>query len=106
MALWQRDKMAKWQMATKVAKVRTECHELCNLSFSGFAPIFRSRLRDGFFTEGAANVTFECQPFGNPTPEVTFFHHESAICEDGRHRITQNGSTWRSFAYAIAHIAQ
>ncbi|KAF7636564.1 hypothetical protein Mgra_00003955 [Meloidogyne graminicola] len=61
-----------------------------------FAPIFRSRLRDGYFSENSANVTMECQVIGNPLPEVTFFHHESAICEDGRHKISRLGNNlWR-----------
>ncbi|KAL7071304.1 hypothetical protein ACQ4LE_009560 [Meloidogyne hapla] len=61
-----------------------------------FAPIFRSRLRDGYFSENSPSVCMECQPIGNPSPEVTFFHHESALCEDGRHQITRLGNNiWR-----------
>uniref|UniRef100_A0A915LS68 Uncharacterized protein n=1 Tax=Meloidogyne javanica TaxID=6303 RepID=A0A915LS68_MELJA len=61
-----------------------------------FAPIFRSRLRDGYFSENSPSVYMECQPIGNPLPEVTFFHHESALCEDGRHQITRLGNNiWR-----------
>uniref|UniRef100_A0A914KID4 Uncharacterized protein n=1 Tax=Meloidogyne incognita TaxID=6306 RepID=A0A914KID4_MELIC len=61
-----------------------------------FAPIFRSRLRDGYFSENSPSVYMECQPIGNPSPEVTFFHHESALFEDGRHQITRLGNNiWR-----------
>jgi hypothetical protein len=63
--------------------------------FAEFAPIFRTRLHDGFFCEGTPQVVFECQPIGQPAPEVTFFHHESAICEDGRHQISRHGNMWR-----------
>ncbi|KAL3121107.1 hypothetical protein niasHT_005367 [Heterodera trifolii] len=58
-------------------------------------PVFRERLRDAYFCEGAATAFVECHAVGNPTPEITFYHHESAICDDGRHQITRNGNTWR-----------
>uniref|UniRef100_A0A914I2N6 Uncharacterized protein n=1 Tax=Globodera rostochiensis TaxID=31243 RepID=A0A914I2N6_GLORO len=66
-----------------------------NGSVKKYLPVFRDRLRDAYFCDGAATAVMECHPVGNPTPEVTFFHHESAICDDGRHQITRNGNTWR-----------
>lgn len=57
-----------------------------------FAPIFQSRLRNEIcFIEGASAVTLECNVVGNPTPEVTFYHHESALTNDGRYSISING---------------
>uniref|UniRef100_A0A183BTP3 Protein kinase domain-containing protein n=1 Tax=Globodera pallida TaxID=36090 RepID=A0A183BTP3_GLOPA len=66
-----------------------------NGSLKKYSPVFRDRLRDAYFCDGTATAVMECHPVGNPTPEVTFFHHESAICDDGRHQITRNGNTWR-----------
>ncbi|KAI1702784.1 immunoglobulin domain-containing protein [Ditylenchus destructor] len=58
-----------------------------------FGAIFRRRLRNACFHESTPSIILECQAIGNPTPEVTFFHHESALVEDGRHKITKSGDT-------------
>lgn len=60
---------------------------------SEFGAIFRRRLRNACFHESTPSIILECQAIGNPTPEVTFFHHESALVEDGRHKITKSGDT-------------
>jgi hypothetical protein len=58
-------------------------------------PIFRTRLRDACFVDGAATTKLECYVVGTPTPEVTFYHHESALVDDGRHQIVVNDEVCR-----------
>lgn len=60
-----------------------------------YGAIFRRRLRDVCFLDNSSSFVLECKVAGNPAPEVTFFHQESAIVEDGRHKISQEGETWR-----------
>ncbi|KAE9550262.1 hypothetical protein FO519_006523 [Halicephalobus sp. NKZ332] len=56
-----------------------------------FGAIFRSRLRDVPFAENAGQLSFSCYVIGNPPPEVTWFHHDKLLVEDGRHRIHREG---------------
>ncbi|KAK0423251.1 hypothetical protein QR680_008047 [Steinernema hermaphroditum] len=56
-----------------------------------FAPIFRQRLRDVCYIDDAAELVLECQVLGNPVPQVTWFQHDSAITEDGRHQFSHDG---------------
>lgn len=62
-------------------------------SAAEFAPIFRARLHNVCFQAdvGRAALTLECTVIGRPTPEVRFFHHESALSEGGRYRIERSG---------------
>ena len=63
-----------------------------------FAPIFRSRLRDVCFKENTPQIVLDCHVIGNPTPKITFFHHESAIKdEDRRHKVVKNGDVCSIF---------
>lgn len=39
-------------------------NKIKKLFFKEFAPIFRSRLRDGYFSENSPSVYMECQPIG------------------------------------------
>uniref|UniRef100_A0A1I7ZXH0 Ig-like domain-containing protein n=1 Tax=Steinernema glaseri TaxID=37863 RepID=A0A1I7ZXH0_9BILA len=56
-----------------------------------FAPIFRQRLRDVCYIDGAAELVLECQVLGNPVPQITWFHHDSVVSEDGRHEFRHDG---------------
>ncbi|TKR95921.1 hypothetical protein L596_010020 [Steinernema carpocapsae] len=60
-----------------------------------FAPIFRQRLRDVCFVDDVSELVLECEAMGNPVPQISWFHHESVLTEDGRHEISQEGSTCR-----------
>ncbi len=61
----------------------------------GFGAIFRCRLKDVCFHEGVSGIVLQCEAVGNPTPDITFFHHESAITEDARHKVAKNGDVCR-----------
>ncbi|MFH4974950.1 hypothetical protein AB6A40_001659 [Gnathostoma spinigerum] len=55
-----------------------------------FGAIFKKRLRDVAFLEGANMVTFECTVIGSPQPNVTWYHFESAITNDGKYTISRD----------------
>lgn len=62
-----------------------------HFNYLAFAPIFRNRLRDKGFREGAPAVTLECRLMCNPNAEVNWYHQGSLLTEDGRHKIERTG---------------
>uniref|UniRef100_A0A915E301 Ig-like domain-containing protein n=1 Tax=Ditylenchus dipsaci TaxID=166011 RepID=A0A915E301_9BILA len=73
-------------------EIRQLAPEPQNKSVDGkFGAIFRCRLKDVCFHDGVSAFELRCEAIGNPPPEITFFHHESALVEDGRHKVTRNG---------------
>ncbi|KHN78737.1 Muscle M-line assembly protein unc-89 [Toxocara canis] len=60
-----------------------------------FGAIFKRRLKDVAFTEGATEAIFECEVIGNPRPNVVWFYHESAISDDGKYKMIIDGDVYR-----------